>query len=255
MKLLICIDGDNVDESYTSAICNEAKRFAESNEPIEIHCFCDFLKRKQAWKTAYYEYGVQLHYIPGMEKHKKNAPDPNTSDIALTAFAVKKLYENPELQTCIIVSNDKDYAPLAKMIMGEFHKKAVLFYSQTNDKATAFYSEAILLKEVLPDNETADKKDVAVPVSDALSAATASKEANKIPFIDFLTISACIEEQLQTTSTILLAELGPLLKSEGISYGKSLGKFLETVFNSYPVLKQQYKLKLGNKADSIERIA
>lgn len=238
MKTIILIDGDNINESYTFEILKEARNFIEENEQFEIHCFGDFVKRKQSWKQSYYEYGVQLHYIPSMDK-QRGKPDPNTSDIALTGFAVKKLCENPDLHTCIIVANDKDYAPLAKIIMEEFHKKAIMFYSEPNDKAAVYYSGSVLLKGA----DVHQQRVVCEEKTDAIEEP------------DFIKLSNCINEQfIKTPQQVLLSELGPILKDNGIKY-KSLGKYLEDMFDKYSILKEQYTLILGDKKDRIERIA
>lgn len=245
MKLLILIDGDNIDEIYTPKIVEESCRYVDEGEWCEWHCFGDFVKRKQSWRTAFYEYGVQLHYIPGMDK-QKGKPDPNTSDIALTSFAVKKLCENPDLQICIIVANDKDYAPLAKVIMEEFHKKAIMFYTQQSDKAISCYNEAVLLKSENLYNLNTESDNKAIPVNP-------SEEATE-KLIGLVYTANVLVELFKNSTTVLLSELGPILKDKRIKYGRSLGKYLEDMFNQFPILKQRYILKLGDKKDRIERI-
>ncbi len=245
MKILILIDGDNIDDSYVPTICKEAGSFMEEGDFYEIHCFGDFVKRKQSWKDACYVYGVQLHYVPGMER-QKGKPDPNTSDIALTGFAVKKLYENPEIKTVIIVANDKDYAPLAKIIMEEHNKKAVMFYTQANDTAVSFYDKAVLLKSEdkvaePPEVEKSDDNEQSFEISD---------------YRVFTTLTNCIEKLFEKNpQKVLLSELGPVLKEHNIRYGKSVGKYLTEMFEKFHILSKCYVLKLGDKKDRIERIA
>lgn len=244
IKTIILIDGDNINENYTLNILKEAECYVEANEHFEIHCFGDFVKRKQSWRQAYYEYGVQLHYIPSTDK-QKGKPDPNTSDIALTSFAVKKFCENPDLQVCIIVANDKDYAPLSKMIMEEFHKKTVMFYTQPNDTAAAYYSEAVLLKLEEP---------VSSKAKDNPSVKSVETEENDSSLNDFMLVMDCILEQFRNAKIVLLSELGPILKDKGIQYGRSLGKYLENLFSRFPVLKEKFILRLGDKKDRIESV-
>lgn len=245
MKTLVLIDGDNIDESYVPVISKEVGAYLGEGEFYEIHCFSDFVKRKQAWKDAYFIYGVQLHYIPGMEK-QKGKPDPNTSDIALTGFAVKKLYEVPELENVIIVANDKDYAPLAKIIMEEYQKTAVMFYTQPNDTAAKYYSKALLLNGVEKSDEVTEESD-----NDKAVVEPANSELKT-----FITLTNCIEELFdKNPQRVLLAELGPALKEKGLKYGKSVGKFLKDMFDKFTVLNEEYVLKLGDKKDRIERTA
>ncbi|MDE7257344.1 MAG: NYN domain-containing protein [Clostridia bacterium] len=242
MKTLVLIDGDNIDESYVPAVCKETGAYLDEGEFYEIHCFSDFVKRKQSWKDAYFIYGVQLHYIPGMEK-QKGKPDPNTSDIALTGFAVKKLYEVPELENVIIVANDKDYAPLAKIIMEEHQKNAIMFYTQSNDTAANYYSKSILLNGTEKTEEVSKQEEA---VSDSGSS----------EFRTFITLTNCIEDLFnKNPQRVLLAELGPALKEKGLKYGKSVGKFLTEMFERYPVLNDEYVLRLSDKKDRIERVA
>ena len=238
MKVLILIDGDNIDENFVPAIYKEAGSYLQQDDIFEAHCFCDFLKKKQNWRTAFCEYGVQLHYIPGFDK-QKGKPDPNTSDIALTAFAVKKLYENPELETVIVVANDKDYVPLAKVIMEEHNKRAVMFYTQANDTAVKCYTKAVLLKGESQETQK-PKKAATSKASESSQSATESLLVN------------CIEELFEVDDEVLLAELGPILKEKKIKYN-SLGKYLEDMFDQFPALRKKYVLKLGNKRDRIER--
>lgn len=244
MKTIILIDGDNIDESYTLEILKEAERFVEDDEHFEIHCFGDFVKRKQTWRQSCYEYGVQLHYVPGIDK-QKGKPDPNTSDIALTGFAVKKLYEKPELQVFIIVANDKDYAPLAKIIMEEFDKTAVMFYTEPNDTASDYYNEAVLLKN--------DAAKIVMSENGQHAKSVAIEETNT-DFDDCILVANLIREQFKNSKVVLLSELAPILKDNGIKYGKSAGKYLEELFNRFPVLKEHFVLKLGDKKDRIERV-
>lgn len=248
MRTLVLIDGDNIDDCYVPVICNEiCPAYVEENEFYEMHSFGDFVKRKQSWKDACFVYGVQLHYIPGTDK-QKGKPDPNTSDIALTGFAVKKLYEVPDLENVIIVANDKDYAPLAKIIMEEHQKKAIMFYTQENDTAKHYYSKAVLLKSL-------EEKEEEKPV--------AAKPAKTEPVIGtefkkFITLTNCIEELFNKNSQrVLLAELGPVLIDKGLKYDKTsgVGKFLKEYFEKFPLLKEEYVLILGDKKDRIERVA
>lgn len=253
-KVILFVDGDNIDESYTQSISESAKNFGEV---YEAHCFSDFVKRKQRWESAYTEYKTQHHFIPGSEKQKGKA-DPNTSDIAMAVFVIEKMYECPELDVCIIVANDKDYIPLAKEIREKFHKQAVMFYTQQSDKAIKAYDKAVLLKadaekEELPKEEPAAKtKPVAKPEPVAVPdpEPTVSIGAN-----DFRIVFDCIEDQFAFGPEVLLAELGPVLKANGIKYGKkSLGKYLKELFEIYPMFKYAYTLILGDKKDRIVRI-
>lgn len=233
-KIIVFIDGDNIDESYTQKIFEEAQAYGEV---YEAHCFSDFVKRKQRWEAAYSQYRMQLHYVPGSEK-QKGKPDPNTSDIAMTVLAIEKLYEIPDLETCIIVANDKDYIPLAKAVREKFHKKAVMFYTQQNDKAVNSYDEAVLLQE---------KENAPAVVKPAEDPAIYNFEA-------FCELIGCIDEQIKNNDKVLLANLGPKLKDKGIIY-ESLQNYLKEMFKRYPILEQHYVLKLSDKRDRIERVA
>lgn len=254
-KIIIFVDGDNLDESYTQKIFDEASALGEV---FEVHCFCDFVKRKQRWEEAYREYNMQLHYVPGMEKHK-NKPDPNTSDIALTVYAVNKLHENPDIDTCVIVANDKDYIPLAKTIKEYFRKKVVMFYTEQDDKAVHSYDKAILLKDkpqtkaAVAEVKIPEQKEAPAKANEAVNAKAVFNQADvKL----FKTIYDIIEKQLQITpEAALLAEVGSTLKNNGINYGKkACGKYLKEVFEKFPVLNEDYELILGDKKDRIVRV-
>lgn len=254
-KTIIFVDGDNVDESYTQKIFDEAKAFGEV---YEAHCFCDFVKRKQRWEEAYREYKMQLHYVPGMEKHK-GKPDPNTSDIALTVYAVNKLHENPDIDTCIIAANDKDYIPLAKTVREYFRKKVVMFYTEQDDKAVSSYDEAILLKEKAPTKAKSAEVSLPKQNEEQVKASESAKTESLLDNADFklfVTVLDSIENQFEITpEAALLAEIGPALKSKGINYGKkSLGKYLTEIFDRLPYLKDKYVLILGDKKDRIVRV-
>ncbi len=247
MKSIILIDGDNICESYVPQIVKEVgERYVEKGEYFEVHCFGDFVKRKQSWQQACYKYGVQLHYVPSIEKQKKNQPDPNTSDIALTGFAIKRLYEKPDLEVFIIVANDKDYVPLAKMLMEEFGKTAVIFYSEPNDTAAEYYNEAVLLKlenAIQSQPNDTEKSSAKVEKTDA-------------DIDNFIIVASSISKQFKDSNSkfVLLAELAPILKEQGIKYGKSIGKYLEKMFTKFPELKEYYTLKTGNSSDRIEKV-
>lgn len=244
MKVILLIDGDNIDESYTTKLMEAAQTFGDV---YEAHCFSDFVKRKQGWKSAYSEYKIQLHYIPGSEK-QKGKPDPNTSDIALAIFAMERLYELPDIDICIIAANDKDYIPLAKAIREKFHKKAVMLYTQQSDKAVTSYDEAVLLC----DNEIPPTQ------NDGVATAAGSLVTDANEFYQFkyaVKVANCIEEHMTGKSCVYLSFLGPYITATGIEYGESLGRYLDKLFNTYPWLSDKYTLKLGDKKDRIERIA
>ncbi len=243
IKVLVIIDADNIDESYVPIIKDKAECYLNQDDLYEMHSFGDFVKRKQSWRDAYYKYGVQPHYIPGMDR-QKGKPDPNTSDIALTAFVMKKLYEQPEIEVVIIVANDKDYAPLAKIIMEEHFKTAIMLYTQPNDSAAQYYSYSELLKNSEPVKKIIE---TATPQNDLHN--TESNNFNICKLI------VCIEDLFKNNGCCLLAELGPILKENGFDYGKSLGGFLKNTFTQNHFLNEQYTLKLGDKKDRIERIA
>lgn len=236
MKVLLFIDGDNLNENYTKAIVETAQTFGEV---YEAHCFCDFVKKKQRWYVAYTEYKMQLHYIPSSENQKGKA-DPNTSDIALTAFAVERLYELPDVDVVIVAANDKDYIPLAKVVREKFHKKAVMLYTEQNDKAVVSYDQAILLRD------EASSADPNEDVSNVGAQSTTTAYDVKIAY--------CIETRMINNECVLLSVLAKDIKNAGIEYGKSLGKFLEDMFGNYPWLGEKYVLKLGDKKDRVERI-
>ena len=237
-KVILFIDGDNIDESYTQSIYENAQAFGEV---YETHCFADFVKRKQRWYSAYTEYQMQLHYVPGSDKQKGKA-DPNTSDIALTALAMEKMYECGEIDVCIIAANDKDYIPLAKVVREKFHKKVVMFYTQQNDKAITSYDEAVLLKQ------------------DGVKAETeAEKETSRYYLRALRVVLDCLDEQPKNNNNeILLADFGLAIKNRGIDYGTSrgaCGEFLKELFKRYPFLEKHYVLKLGDMRDRIECVA
>lgn len=237
-KLILLIDGDNITENYTKTIFDTAQTFGEV---YEAHCFADFVKRKQSWYTAYTECKTQLHYIPASEKQKGRA-DPNTSDIALTAFAVERLYELPEIDVCIIAANDKDYIPLAKVIREKFHKKAVMLYTEQKDKAVVAFDQAILLRN--DDNGAGDDDNDAGD----------DDNDEQVKHSDDVVISACIETRMEGKEYVLLSALAKDVKNAGIAYGKSLGKYLEEMFDNFPWLSNHYVLKLGDKKDRVERV-
>ncbi len=237
-KSILFIDGDNINESYTQRIFEEAKKYGEV---YEAHCFADFVKRKQRWEIAYSQYRMQLHYILGSEK-QKGKPDPNTSDIALAVFAMQKLYELPDLDTYIIAANDKDYIPLAKAIREKFHKKVVMFYTEQNDKAVSSYDEAVLLQE----KESVQSSSSAVTADDNLDIYSWSK---------YCVLIGCIEEQLKSGDKVLLSKFGPILKEKGINYTSTLQGYLKEMFRLFPELDKHYVLKLSDKRDRIERVA
>ncbi|MBD5632228.1 MAG: NYN domain-containing protein [Clostridia bacterium] len=234
-KIILFVDGDNIDESYTQKIFEEAQDYGEV---YEAHCFSDFLKRKQRWEEAYSQYKMQLHYIPGSEK-QKGKPDPNTSDIAMTVLAIEKLYELPELETCIVVANDKDYIPLAKAVREKFHKKAVMFYTQQNDKAVNSYDEAVLLQEK----------------ENAPTAIKPAEDPEIYGVATFCDLLITIEDLFKNSNEVLLANLGPILKNDKHIHYDSLGDYLKKMFNYYSLLNDNYVLKLGDKRDRIERVA
>lgn len=247
MNTIVLIDGDNINESYTPVIFKEVgERYVESGEHFEVHCFCDFVKRKQSWQQSCYKYGVQLHYVPSIDKQKKSQPDPNTSDIALTGFTIKRLYEKPDLEVFVIVANDKDYVPLAKMIMEELGKRAVIFYSEPNDTASEYYNEAVLLKL---ENAIPSKP------NDTQNQSANGGKTDSADFDCFITVASIISEQLKNSKCVLLAELAPVLKEKGIKYGKSIGKYLDGMFSKFPDLRKYYILKTGDKKDRIEKVA
>lgn len=250
-KVILFVDGDNIDESYTQDIFENAQKLGEV---YEAHCFSDFVKRKQRWECAYTECKTQLHFIPGSEKQKGKA-DPNTSDIAMAVFVIEKMYECPELDVCIIVANDKDYIPLAKEVREKFHKEAVMFYTQQSDKAIKAYDNAVLLKSAAEREETVSKEASAEKSEPVAKPAPAPAPSASDTFKELLIVLNCIEEQFQYGSEVLLSELGPVLVAKGINYGKSLGKkYLKDLFESHPWVKDKYVLKLGDKKDRIERI-
>ena len=252
-KLLILVDGDNIDETYTDRIFEKASEYGEI---YEAHCFCDFVMKKKRWDRAYTKYMTSLHFIPGSDK-KKGKPDPNTSDIALATFAVKKLYQSPEIDTCIIVSNDKDFIPLAKTIRADFHKKAVMFYSQQADKAIESYNSAVcLLDDDSLDTEAVTDSSVKPDTAVVIKKDLVPQEVDYTDFKTCITLVNIIEELFDKYSHALLAEVSPRLTDNGIEYttiNKKLGNYLKKMFDKHSVLRDNYELKLGDKKDRIER--
>lgn len=246
-KIGLFIDGDNIDESYTDCISEACKAFGEV---YEAHCFSDFVQRKQRWETAYRKYGIELHYIPGSEK-RRGKPDPNTSDIAMALYIAEKLYERPEIDVYIIVANDKDYIPLAKMIREKFRKKAIMFYNEENDSAVTSYDATVLLRKDC-DSETLPLKTEAVKEVEPVKAITVAEDNQN--YATLVKLMYCIEEQFEKQGDVLLAEFGPVLKPAGVVYGKYLGKFLSQMFDKYSILKEHYRLVLGDSQDRIERV-
>lgn len=201
---------------------------------------------------------MQLHYIPSLDK-QKGKPDPNTSDIALTAFAVQRMFECPEVDVCIVVANDKDYIPLAKFIRERLHKKAVMFYTQKNDRAILSYDEAVFLDDNVQETAEAVTVNIDEPKSEPAdpSSAKQTKTSTKdvYTFDAFSILVQFLGQECSYEEEALLAELGPILKAYGINYGKkSLGKYLTEMFVRYPVLSENYELILGDKKDRIKRI-
>ncbi len=245
-QVLLLIDGDNIDESYTNVILEKALEYGKI---FDVHCFADFVKRKQKWDVAYYECKTELHYIPGVSKQKGKA-DPNTSDIALTAFTVLKLVECPEIDVCIIVANDKDYVPLAKTIREKFHKKAVMFYTQANDKAIVSYDASEFLKLKAEEVKQPEPKlELPAPKQTAiiLPAENDYCDANSL-FI----LTKNVEGLLAEKGKALLSELGPKLKDDGINYS-NLGTYLKKMFERYDFLNNLYELITGDKYDRVVR--
>lgn len=212
MNTLILIDGDNIEESCASKIQKEAERFVNEGEFSEIHCFCDFPRRKQSWQEAYLCYGATLHMIPGTKRQGES--DPNTSDISLVLFAQKKLYESPDLQTVIVVANDKDYVALAKTIREDFHKTAVMFYTEPKDSAVDSFSDAVFIGD---DNKVAEA------------------------------LTCCIENLFEKyPKRIFLNILDVALRKRGIyCNGKPIEEFLADMFRRFPALSDRYELKKG----------
>ena len=245
MKLLMFIDGDNLNESNTERIFEEAKKLGEV---LEAHCFGDFLKRKESWEDAYNKYGVQLHYIPGKSK-RKGKPDPNTSDIALTVLAMKKLYANTDIDGVIIVANDKDYVPLAKEIREGFHKKAYMFYNEQDDGAVVSYDGAVLLSSA-QSKEKAAKQSKALKIKENASLVVVNKKAES----EQQTVKECIEKGMNDEGEALLANLGTILQHSGISYpAGGLGDYLTGMFAKFPKVFNEYELILSDKRDRVVR--
>ena len=256
-KIILFVDADNISESYTQRIYEKALAFGDV---YEAHCFGDFVRRKEKWEQAYYQYKMQLHYIPSMDK-QKGKPDPNTSDIALTTVAMQKMYECPEVDAYILVTNDKDYIPLAKVVREKFHKKAVMFYTQQNDRAVLSYDEAVFLGDTTENDDAVAVGDgesenvVHAVTSDAVQDKAASAAKGTCDFDAFCTLSTLLREYCKDEEGILFAKLGPKLKDGGVNYGESLRKYLKEMFERYPVLREGYELDLGNGQDKIKRIA
>lgn len=251
-KIILLVDADNINESYTQRIYEKALEFGEI---YEAHCFGDFVSRKEKWEQAYYQYKMQLHYIPGMGVGKKKGqPDPNTADIALTAFAIQKMLQCQDIDICILVANDKDYIPLAKFVREQLHKKAVMFYTQQNDRAILSYDKSVYLDDNVQENNdsVAISSDQQTPETASAIATPAVKDI--YGYDVSCALSQLLVENCPYGKEVLLAELGPKLKENGIKYGKSLGKYLDKMFEKYPVLKENYDLNLGNSRDWIKRI-
>lgn len=252
-KIILFVDADNINESYAQRIYEKALEFGDI---YEAHCFGDFVRRKEKWEQAYYQYKMQLHYIPSLDK-QKGKPDPNTADIALTAFAVQRMLECQEIDICILVANDKDYIPLAKVVREKLHKKAVMFYTQANDRAILSYDEAVYLEDNA--QESNDAAAISCDKQNAEPAATQMNVVSKVKdiynFDAFGLLLQFLRVECSYGEEVFLADIGTILKGNGINYGKkSLGKYLTEMFVRYPILNENYELILGDKKDRIKRI-
>ncbi|MDE6275315.1 MAG: NYN domain-containing protein [Clostridia bacterium] len=232
-KIIVLIDGDNLSGNCTNQIIQEAKRFGEI---YELHCFADFLKRPN-WKSGYYECGMKLHFVPGIE-NKRSETDPNTSDIELSVFAMKKLYECPEIDAFIIVADDKDYIPLAKAIREDFHKKAYLFYTQQGNQATKAYDEAVILQQ------TVAKAKANEPIESANIDKSERDFLNKTVAV----LNKCFSDGAKEVS---LAVLGTELK--GVKPKNNFQKKLKELITKYSVLNGSYILIGGSKARIVKK--
>lgn len=225
LKNIIFVDSDNIDESYAPIIIKEAREFGEI---YEAHCFGDFVKKNQSWKCAYYECNMQLHFIPGT-KRSGDKPDPNTSDIALTILAMQKLNELSDIDSVIIVSNDKDYIPLAKEIREKFHKQAILFYTQKGNKAIDSYNQSVLLE-----HEVNNQKEKSEIKKDSLDADLVEA------VLEFL------NKELENGKTqVLLSSLGTAIKD--VKPKKNFAKKMQEIFANSNQLNACYDLILDGK--------
>ncbi|MDE5755965.1 MAG: NYN domain-containing protein [Clostridia bacterium] len=233
-KVIILIDGDNLSGNCTNQIIQKAKKYGEI---YETHCFANFLKRPN-WVSGYYENGMKLHFVPEIEK-KKNGADPNTSDIELSVFAMKKLYECPEIDAFIIVADDKDYIPLAKAIREDFHKKAYLFYTQQGNRAPIAYDEAVVLtNEIVQEVEKPNEEVIVDRVKN-----------------DFLNATlAILKNRFENgEKEVSLSVLGMDLKKVNQKPNKKFLNKLQELFNEYPVLNESYRLIGGGEARIVKK--
>ncbi|MDE6605596.1 MAG: NYN domain-containing protein [Clostridia bacterium] len=232
-RIIILIDGDNLSGNCTNQIIQEAQKLGEI---YEIHCFANFLK-KPNWTSGYFNCGMKLHFVPEIER-KRNGPDPNTSDIELTVFAMKKLFKCPEIDTFIIVADDKDYIPLAKTIREDFHKKSYLFYTQQGNRAAQAYDGAIILQ-----NDT-DKVTENKPIE--------NNNGDKSENVFFTRTLEFLDKYFENGAEyVSLSVLGMELKE--VKPKKHFQDKLKELFNNYSVLNESYRLIGGGEARIVKK--
>lgn len=240
-KVIIFIDGDHIGETYSSAIFENASLYGEI---AEAHCFADFTQKGNDWVKSSYKYRIEIHHVPTIKK-QADGTDPNTSDIALTCEVVDKLFTREDIATYIIVSNDKDYMPLAKKIRF-YGKKAVSFYTQKNDQTIIAFDDCKILKSSarkLP--ETKQEKQI-VDEHIIKNKATAKPTAKKAPpkyDDDVLNKTVkIIEELLKDNDELKLSNLGTELKNNKIEFPGQLKTFLNKLWQQSKKLSEHYKL-------------
>lgn len=135
-KNILLIDGDNVSADFVKTIIEIASQYGETAER-HIYANCKLLS--DDWNREIYKNIIKVHHCTAVAKKK------NSTDIALAIDAVKMTYDKPDIATYIIVTNDKDFMPLA-FYLRECGKKSVCLYVNENCKAVIAFDHAHQLK-------------------------------------------------------------------------------------------------------------
>ena len=172
-KAILFIDGDNVNNTdYVDSVISEAYKFGELSEK---HIYANFKSVSDAWSQAIYKYAITAHHCPVITKRK------NSTDIALAIDVVQHTYENEDVDTYIIATNDKDFMQLA-LYLRRIGKKSVCLYVDADCKACLAFDEAHILS---PSKAAATTKKTAGATKEeavkAAAQATKAKQSKKAP--------------------------------------------------------------------------